>query len=685
MIRYRNIIRKILEVILYIFIFFSILNYTYSQIRYYIINSQGTRTVHTSEVLNNITYLPLSQISPAIFPAGRYEDSKGEIKFKDGIIKITPLSFYIVLEKGNKISAAQMHIPAIVINSQLYVPAISFFKCLEALNIFSITQRNETFYFRSKADTTNLGELPLQDIINNQIIQESAASQKFKPEIIKKTIPITFKKYFFEGNEKLKSGLISLKALNDRRSKISEGDVIEKEIPLNPLLKKGEIKEEKNEKIEKPVFKGSIKPIDKKYPPNLYVLPQNLIRKELEERQEEDTLKKNDLDENYDRELKNELFASTSLFSMYSLPQFIKITTELSGDTLIIHLVADSYIEAYQAPDCSGKNLILRINDAVNAIDEFNDLDGIKSIKTEKIRDILVYRITTGSNIISCNSKRNGSKEIIYSINVQSSKKPEIINTPPIEKNEIEIKNEGGFENEKRKWALDVIILDPGHGGEDPGAISVNGYKEKDFTLKIAKKVRDLLNENMPATKVVMTRTDDTFIELYRRGQIANISKGKIFVSIHLNSAAKKPSTANGFETYILRPGRNDDAVRVANFENSVIKLEKKTEKYKNLTGEELIIATMAQSAFVKFSELLAKILQSEVEKTTPMKNRGVNQAGFYVLVGASMPNVLFEAAFLSNQEDEDYVNTEKGIDAIAQGIYNAISRYAEEYERICK
>ncbi|MCL5990756.1 MAG: N-acetylmuramoyl-L-alanine amidase, partial [Bacteroidetes bacterium] len=162
-------------------------------------------------------------------------------------------------------------------------------------------------------------------------------------------------------------------------------------------------------------------------------------------------------------------------------------------------------------------------------------------------------------------------------------------------------------------------------------------------------------------------------------------NKGKLFVSIHLNSAATKPGTANGFETYILRPGRNDDAVRVANFENSVIKLEKKTEKYKRLTEEELIIATMAQSAFVKFSELFARTLQSEVEKTTAMKNRGVNQAGFYVLVGASMPNVLFEAAFLSNQSDEDYVNSVDGINAIAQGIFNAISRYAEEYERLCK
>jgi len=150
----------------------------------------------------------------------------------------------------------------------------------------------------------------------------------------------------------------------------------------------------------------------------------------------------------------------------------------------------------------------------------------------------------------------------------------------------------------------------------------------------------------MPGTKVIMTRDDDTFIELYRRGQIANKSNGKLFISIHLNSMPKKPWPSNGFESYILRPGRNDDAVMVANKENSAIKFEKDKSRYKELTEEEMIIATVAQSAFVKLSELFARILQEEVDNKTSMVNRGVNQAGFYVLVGASMPNVLFEGDF---------------------------------------
>lgn len=681
--RYKYIIRAIFNAVLYIFIFFALINITYSQVRYYIVNSQGTRTAHSPEVLNNISYLPLTQLSPAIFPSGRYEDSKGEIRFKEGIIKITPLSFYIVHEKGNKVNAVQMNTPAIVINSQIYVPVISFFNCLESLKIFSIRQTNETFYFETKSDTVNRNEIPRQELSLDEEIQEFPSSKDLKHETSKKSNTNVFRKYFFEGTEKLKSGLISLRTLTNKKHKVIEDDEIDKEIPLHTPLKKGEIKVEKTEKIEKPAFKGTVKPADKKYPPNLYVLPPNLIRKELEE-EENDTLKKNDINELRIYEFDNQLFAATSLYSLFSLPQFTNITSEIHADTLLIRLTADSYIQSYQAPESNGKNLIIRINDALNSIEEFKDLEGINKIKTEKIRDILIYRISTESNILSCSSRRNGSKEIIYTIILQSLKKPEINSTPTIENNEKEV-NDDAFVNEKRKWALDVIVLDPGHGGHDPGAISISGYKEKDFTLKIAKQVNDLIKENMPETKVVMTRTDDTFIELYKRGQIANKNKGKLFISIHLNSAAKKPGPANGFETYILRPGRNDDAARVANFENSVIKLEKKTEKYKNLTEEELIIAAMAQSAFVKFSELFAKTLQSEVEKTTQMKNRGVNQAGFYVLVGASMPNVLFESAFLSNQDDEDYVNTENGIDNIAKGIFNAIQRYAEEYERICK
>ena len=238
-------------------------------------------------------------------------------------------------------------------------------------------------------------------------------------------------------------------------------------------------------------------------------------------------------------------------------------------------------------------------------------------------------------------------------------------------------------EKEKKKWNLDVIVIDPGHGGKDAGAISINGYKEKDLVLKIAHNLKDLINENMPGTKVVMTRDDDTFIELYQRGQIANQNSGKLFISIHLNSMPHKPSPSNGFESYILRPGRTDDAIRVANRENDVVKLEKSQSRYSNLTEEQMIISTMAQNSFIKLSERFASMLQSEVSKTTPLEDRGVNQAGFFVLVGASMPSVLFEGAFLSNPKDEKFISSSTGQQKIAHGMFNAIRKYAKHYKSL--
>ena len=449
---------------------------------------------------------------------------------------------------------------------------------------------------------------------------------------------------------------------------------------------------------------GMAAPKDKKYPPNLYVLPKNLIIKELDEVQPNETKTKKkenqDINNNYTpKTADNTLFAANSLFSLVSLPQVTECKTVKKENCIELHFTSDNNIADFQLPEYKDGTLILRFRDAVNSITDFSGIEKTEpftKVKTEKIRDILVYRIKLKAQPEAMTSSRNGSKEIVYNVcfkkltekagseNESAKAKPKTSEqvTEPEEEQEKH-KEDHTFDDTKKRWALDVIVLDPGHGGHDPGTIGVNGYKEKDYALDIALKVKELIEENMPETKVVMTRKDDTFIELFRRTQIANEKNGKLFVSIHLNATPKKPSNANGFETYILRPGRNDDAVRVANFENSVIKFEKTALKYKRLTEEEVILATLAQSAFVRFSEFFARMLQDEVSKTTPMKNRGVNQAGFYVLVGASMPNVLFEAAFMSNTDDEAFVTGKNGTKKIAQGIFNAIKKYSAEYEKV--
>ena len=169
---------------------------------------------------------------------------------------------------------------------------------------------------------------------------------------------------------------------------------------------------------------------------------------------------------------------------------------------------------------------------------------------------------------------------------------------------------------DKDRWKMDVVVIDAGHGGKDGGAVGVNGTREKDVTLAIALKLGNMIEEELDAT-VVYTRKRDEFIELYRRGQIANESEGKLFISIHCNSTPQKPSQATGFESYILRPGKTDRAIAIAERENSVIEFEANPKRYQKLTEENFILVAMAQSAYVKFSELFAGLVQEELAKKT--------------------------------------------------------------------
>ncbi len=241
-------------------------------------------------------------------------------------------------------------------------------------------------------------------------------------------------------------------------------------------------------------------------------------------------------------------------------------------------------------------------------------------------------------------------------------------------------------DQKKARWKLDTIILDAGHGGKDPGTIGVSGVKEKNIALGIALKLGKLIQSSMKGVRVVYTRANDTFIELYRRGQIANEEAGKLFISIHCNATPQKPSNARGFEVYLLRPGRTDEAIRVAELENSVITMEKDYEKrYAKLTNENFILINMAQSSYMKYSERFAELLQTGVKEKGEMKNNGVKQAGFYVLVGASMPSVLIETGYLSNARDEKMLASAAGQQRLAELIFRAIQKYSEEYDRTLK
>jgi N-acetylmuramoyl-L-alanine amidase len=239
------------------------------------------------------------------------------------------------------------------------------------------------------------------------------------------------------------------------------------------------------------------------------------------------------------------------------------------------------------------------------------------------------------------------------------------------------------LEDEKKNWKFDVVVIDPGHGGKDPGAIGVTGTKEKNITLAIARALKKILNQKLPKVKVVMTRDDDEFVELDKRGEIANDAGGKLFISIHCNSMPRKPNSMNGLEVYFLRPGRTDEAIRIAAQENAAIKYENDYEKkYQSYDEDNMILTTMAHSAYVKYSEQLAQLIADNVSSMASVSDNGVNQAGFYVLVGASMPAVLVEAGYLSNRREEKYLKSKIGQNAIARGIANAVIQFKAEYEK---
>lgn len=234
------------------------------------------------------------------------------------------------------------------------------------------------------------------------------------------------------------------------------------------------------------------------------------------------------------------------------------------------------------------------------------------------------------------------------------------------------------LEEDRAKWKIDKIVIDPGHGGKDPGAIGKRKTKEKDIALDIGLQLRSMLNERMPGVETVMTRDTDVFVELGGRTRIANRVNGKLFISIHCNSNANR--RARGQETYFLAQARTERAMNVALKENSVIKFEEKREDYPDLSEENFILLAMAQAQFVKESEDFATMIQASMHHKTGLKNRGVDQAGFYVLIGASMPAVLVETAFISNPNEENLLRSRDFRGKVAGGIADAVEQFIAKY-----
>ncbi|WP_405415844.1 N-acetylmuramoyl-L-alanine amidase [Maribacter sp. Asnod1-A12] len=222
-----------------------------------------------------------------------------------------------------------------------------------------------------------------------------------------------------------------------------------------------------------------------------------------------------------------------------------------------------------------------------------------------------------------------------------------------------------------------IVVLDAGHGGHDPGNLG-NGYLEKKIALNIVLKVGEILSDNKDI-KVIYTRKDDTFIDLYVRGEVANKANADLFVSVHCDSHT---SDAHGAGTFVLGLHANKQNFEIAKKENSVIYLEDNYENryadYDINSPESVIGLTIMQEEFLDQSVALATMIQENFSNKLKRTDRKVKQAGFIVLHQTFMPSVLVETGFLTNKDEGAYLNSSKGQNEIGDAIAKAILHYKE-------
>lgn len=228
-----------------------------------------------------------------------------------------------------------------------------------------------------------------------------------------------------------------------------------------------------------------------------------------------------------------------------------------------------------------------------------------------------------------------------------------------------------------------VVVIDPGHGGHDPGAVGKRG-KEKNINLNVALKVGRLIQNNCNDVKVIYTRKTDVFIPLDRRAQIANNAKADLFISIHTNSVARS-RTVRGAETYTLGLHRTEENLEVAKKENSVILIEDNYEQryagFNPNSSESYIIFEFVQDKNMEKSVKLATLIQKQFKNTAKRIDKGVHQAGFLVLRATSMPSVLVELGYISTPDEEQYLLSDAGTTTLSNSIYKAFLNYKREHD----
>lgn len=306
---------------------------------------------------------------------------------------------------------------------------------------------------------------------------------------------------------------------------------------------------------------------------------------------------------------------------------------------------------------------------------EINDANIKKIYYTLSAQNISTYVIEVQKpnipySISESKDKHRLSIEFISS-RIEEKAKPEqqISKLPPVA---VEKKKE----TQNTLKSINLIVLDPGHGGDETGAVGLKGSYEKDISLYICKILKKMIEDTL-GIQVILTRDRDISLDLIQRTAIANNYKADIFISIHANASNRKNAT--GAETYFLSLDATDEeSLSIAKIENKII-----NEEYSNSSPDlNLILWDLAQTEHIQESSQLAEFIQDELNTELSIINRGVKQAPFRVLMGADMPAVLIEVGFITNPKEEELLNDYNHQKSIANAILRSIQKFKNIRER---
>lgn len=393
-----------------------------------------------------------------------------------------------------------------------------------------------------------------------------------------------------------------------------------------------------------------------------------------------------------------------------------RIVSNESSDNLFIDFFFDKNIEDYFITHSKiGDNIVFEIEKKSEKSEKLADKEQANSKnivqKKDRHKNVLdkvylrkkksdYYLYCYFDNVPDYSVKTEEKKIIIECRNSRSSNKKDFkLKNPLISRIETFEKNDklqihlstikltekldiaGAVENRILKIKLGekldrvpIIVIDPGHGGKDPGAVSKNGTKEKDINLEISKKLKDIFTkESDGKIEVYLTRDTDKFISLRKRSEFANKKKADIFLSIHANFTEN--ARKEGVETFFLSAARTNDSRTVAAFENAVVSYDFEDKK-KYMDIKNFILFDVLQQRNLEESQKLAAYIQTSTVSKTSSFSRGVKQAGFYVLFGTYMPSILIETGFLSNLEEEKKLKSPEYQLKMAKGIHYGIKNY---------